>query len=201
MKLPNTAYTDPPWRMHEIDHGFTVEDVWALPTPGGPDDFPKLVGMMSSGDTGDNPSWIARMLFSIRWKLGEVLGWDSPDAKVGKRVATLRDRLPADLREGPAGPEFDRLPFSSVFLTGNEFAAELSNKTCHAVMHLAWVPDSTDSSASAGGYHGQMAVLVKPNGRLGRLYMAAILPFRYLFVYPPLLKGIAKEWEAQATSR
>jgi hypothetical protein len=194
MMLPKSAYADPPWRMHELDHDFTVEDVWALPTPGGPDDFPKLVRMMSGGDTGDNPSWIARTLFSIRWKLGELFGWDAPDSKVGSRVATLRDRLPADLRDGPAGPKFERLPFSSVFLTKDEFAAEMSNKTCHAVMHLTWVPDGT------GAYRGQMAVLVKPNGRLGRLYMAAILPFRYLLVYPPLLKGIGKEWEAQANS-
>jgi hypothetical protein len=194
MKLPKSAYTDPPWRMHEIDQGFAVEDVWALPTPGGPDDFPKLVRMMSGGDTGDNPSWIARTLFAIRWKLGEWFGWDNPDSKVGTRVATLRDRLPADLREGPAGPEFDRLPFSSVFLTKDEFAAEMSNKTCHAVMHLTWVPDGS------GGYRGQMAVLVKPNGRLGSLYMAAILPFRYILVYPPLLKGIGKEWAGQANN-
>jgi hypothetical protein len=190
MKLPKSAYTDPPWRMHEIAPDFTVEDVWALPTPGGPDDFARLLRLMSGGDTSDNPSWIARTLFAIRWKLGELFGWDSPDSRVGTRVATLRDRLPADLREGPAGPEFGRLPFSPVFLTGNEFAAEMSNKTCHAVMHLTWVPDDT------GGYRGQMAVLVKPNGRLGRLYMAAILPFRYLFVYPPLLKGIARAWQA-----
>jgi len=194
MKLPKSAYTDPPWRMHEIAPEFTVEDVWALPTPGGPDDFPRLLKLMSGGDTSDNPSWIARTLFAIRWKLGELFGWDDPDSKVGSRVATLRDRLPADLREGPAGPTFERLPFTSVFLTSNEFAAEMSNKTCHAVMHLTWVPDGT------GRYRGQMTVLVNPNGRLGRLYMAAILPFRHLLVYPPLLKGIAKEWEAQANN-
>jgi hypothetical protein len=194
MKLPKSAYTDPPWRMHEIAPDFTVEDVWALPTPGGPDDFARLLRLMSGGDTSDNPSWIARTLFAIRWKLGELFGWDSPDSRVGTRVATLRDRLPADLREGPPGPEFDRLPFSPVFLTGNEFAAEMSNKTCHAVMHLTWVPDDS------GGYHGQMAVLVKPNGRLGRLYMAAILPFRYLFVYPPLLKGISRAWQADLSA-
>jgi hypothetical protein len=30
--------------------------------------------------------------------------------------------------------------------------------------------------------------------------MAAILPFRYVLVYPPLLKGIGKEWEGQANN-
>ena len=45
-------------------------------------------------------------------------------------------------------------------------------------MHVGWVPDGH------GGYRGQMAVLVKPNGMLRPAYMAAIKPFRYLMVYP-----------------
>jgi hypothetical protein len=39
-----------------------------------------------------------------------------------------------------------------------------------------------------------MAVLVKPNGLLGRLYMAAIKPFRHTIVYPPMLRRIGREW-------
>lgn len=87
MKLPNTAHTSRPWRIHEITPDFRLEDVWALPTPGGPEDFPRLV-------------------------------------------------------------------------------------------------------------RGQMAVLVKPNGLLGRVYMAAIAAFRYLIVYPPMLRGIEQQWRA-----
>jgi hypothetical protein len=43
MRLPNTAHTSRPWRIHEFTRDFRLEDVWALPTPGGPDDFPRLV--------------------------------------------------------------------------------------------------------------------------------------------------------------
>ena len=43
MRLPNTAHTSRPWRIHELTGDFRLEDVWALPTPGGPDDFPRLV--------------------------------------------------------------------------------------------------------------------------------------------------------------
>jgi hypothetical protein len=57
-------------------------------------------------------------------------------------------------------------------------------------MHMSWVPDD------AGGYRGQMAVLVKPNGLFGKLYMAGIAPFRYLIVYPPLMRDIAQTWRA-----
>ena len=188
MKLPKSAHTSRPWRIHALAPDFRLEDVWALPTPGGPDDFPRLVRQVATGDTSDNPSWAARTLFAIRWKLGELLGWDDPGASVGSRVPSLRDRLPADLRDAPAGPDLDRLPFSSVYQTENEWAAEMANRTVHAVMHIGWVPDD------AGGYRGQMAALVKPKGLFGTAYMAAIAPFRHLIVYPPLMRGIGQEW-------
>jgi hypothetical protein len=188
VKLSNAAHTARPWRIHEIAPDFRLYDVWALPTPGGPDDLPRLVHQFAVGDTADTPSRFARALFAIRWKVGALLGWDAPDAGVGSRVPPLRDRLPADLRDGPTGPAFATLPFTSVYLTDDEWAAEMANRTVHAVMHIGWVPDD------AGGYRGQMAVLVKPNGLFGRAYMATMAPFRHLIVYPPLMRDIGQEW-------
>jgi hypothetical protein len=181
MRLPNTAHTSRPWRIHELTRDFRLQDVWALPTPGGPDDFPRLVQRFTSGDPSKSSSRAVRTLFAIRWKIGGLLGWDDPDAGLGSRVPTLRDRLPADLRETP-GPDFAALPFTSLYLLGDEFAAEIANRTMHGVMHIGWVPDGI------GGYRGQMAVLVKPNGLFGSAYMAAIRPFRHLIVYPPMLR-------------
>lgn len=185
MKLPDTAHASRPWRIHEITPDFRLYDVWALPTPGGPDDFPRLVQQFAVGDTADNPSWFARTLFAIRWKVGAL----HPDSGVDSRMPTLRDRLPVDLRDGPSGPKFDTLPFSPIYLTNNEWAAEMANRTMHGVIHIGWVPED------AGGYRGQMAVLVKPNGLFGRAYMAVIAPFRHLIVYPPLMRGIKREWQ------
>jgi hypothetical protein len=131
-------------------------------------------------------------LFAIRWKVGEVLGWDEPASGIGSRTATLRDRLPADLRDGPTGPEVaESLPFTSLYLTDYEWAAEIANRTMHGVMHIGWVPDGT------GGYRGQMAVLVKRNGLFGHAYMAAILPFRHFIVYPRMLDAIGRRWRAR----
>jgi len=191
MTLPNTAHTSRPWRIHELTRDFRLEDVWALPTPGGPEDFPRLVALMASGERPQGSSPAARTLFAIRWKVGELLGWDGPDAGLGSRVPTLRDRLPLDLRDAPSAPDF-HAPFTSLYLTGDEFAAEIANRTVHGVMHLGWVPDGT------GGYRGQMAVYVKPNGLLGTAYMAAIRPFRHLIVYPPMLRQIGRAWRAGA---
>jgi hypothetical protein len=188
MRLPDTAHTSRPWRIHEIAPDFRLEDVWELEGRGGPDDFPRLVALIAARDLSQASSRAVRMLSSIRWKLGELLGWDDPDAGVGSRVPTLHDRLPADLREAP-GPEFDALPFTSLYLTDDEFAAESANRTMHGVLHLGRVPDP------AGGYRAQMAVLVKPNGLFGSAYMATIRPFRHLIVYPALMREGRKWWD------
>jgi Protein of unknown function (DUF2867) len=192
MKLPNTEHTSRPWRIHELTRDFRLEDVWALPTPGGPDDFPRLVDGFASANGSQRLSGAARALWEIRWKLGQVFGWDDPGTGVGSRVPTLRDRLPADLRDRPSGPDFDALPFSPLYLLDDEWAAETANKTVHGVLHLGWVPDGAD------GYRGQMAVLVKPNGLFGSGYMAAIRPFRHLIVYPALMRGLEREWQGGA---
>jgi hypothetical protein len=192
VRLPNSAHTSRPWRIHEFTRDFRLEDVWALPTPGGPDDFPRLVQMMASSDPSQSSSGAARTLFAIRWKVGELLGWDGPEASLGSRVPTLRDRLPVDLRDAPSGPDFQALPFTSLYLLDDEWAAEIANRTMHGVMHIGWVPDQT------GGYRGQMAVYVKPNGLFGTAYMAAIRPFRHLIVYPQMMRETGRNWRARA---
>ena len=201
MRLPKSAHTSRPWRIHELTEDFQLEDVWELPTPGGPDDLARLVQQFTSRSE-DDPV-VLRALFALRWKLGELFGWDKPCSGVGARVRSLRERLPADLLEAPRGPDLRAVPgqedaegppiFSSVYQTHDEWVAELANKTVHALMHIGWVPDDFGS-----GYHAQMAVLVNPNGRFGKAYMAAIKPFRYAFVYPLLLRSIGRRWQIQA---
>jgi len=191
MRLPNSAHASRPWRIHELTRDFEVEDVWALPTPGGPDDFPLLVEGFASADPSQSASGAVRALFAIRWKIGELLGWDTEDTGIGSRVSALQDRLPADLREAGTGPAFTGLPFTPLYMLDDEWAAEIANRTMHGVLHLGWVPDG------AGGYRGQLAVLVKRNGLLGSAYMAAIRPFRHVLVYPQMLRDIERRWRAR----
>jgi hypothetical protein len=204
-KLPVSEHTRMPWRIHAIANDFRVEDVWALPTPGGPDDFPRLVALMESFDPAQ-VSPVVAALFALRWRLGGLLGLDRGETGLGTRVPSLRDRLPVDLRADvdarlPAqhSPRVASLeprlrglpaesPFRPVYLTDREAALEIANETMHGVLHLGWVPDGH------GGYRGQMAVLVKPNGLFGRAYMAAIAPFRYALVYPLMLRTIGRMW-------
>jgi Protein of unknown function (DUF2867) len=201
MRLPKTAHTSIAWRVHEFTGDFELEDVWDLPTPGGPDDLGRLVDMTAAGRFADGREYPAvfRALFALRWTLGEIFGWDKPDSGVGQRVRSLRERLPADLLEAPRGPDRREAPgrtevdgppiFTSVYLTHDEWVSEVANRTVHSLIHIGWVPDE-----SGAGYHAQMAVLVKPNGLLGKAYMAAIKPFRYLIIYPALMRSIERQW-------
>jgi hypothetical protein len=187
MRLPAAAHTSMSWRIHELIPDFRLEDVWALPTPGGPDDFPRLVRRFASQASPEGLPPAARALWAIRQKLGEWLGWDDAAGGLGARVSTLYDRLHAELRDRP-GPSSETGPFTSLYMLENEWAAEAANRTMHGVIHLGWVPDAT------GAFRGQMAVLVKPNGLFGTAYMAAIRPFRHLIVYPAMMRRLDRSW-------
>jgi uncharacterized protein DUF2867 len=201
MRLPKTAHTSRPWRVHEFTGDFELEDVWELPTPGGRDDLARLVQLTVRLSDGYEYPAVFRALFTLRWKIGKLFGWDEADAGVGERVPSLRERLPPDLLEGPRGPDLHAVPgrrevdgppiFVSLYQTRDEWVAEYASKTVHSLQHIGWVPDD-----SGGGYHAQMAVLVKPNGWLGKAYMAAVKPFRYALVYPMLLRFFGRQWQA-----
>jgi hypothetical protein len=174
LKLLDSAHTSQPWLIHEIAPEFDLQDVWALPTPGGSGDFPRLVEWGASLDPARSSSVVVRGLFAARWKLGALFGWDGSQAD-GVDQISLRDRLPPHLRDVSPDLRFDASPFTPLYRTDDEFAAEIINRTVHGVLHLGWVREQ------GGGYRGQMAILVKRNGLLGTAYMAAISPFRRLF--------------------
>jgi hypothetical protein len=184
MRLPDTEHTTRPWKIADIAPDFRLEDVWALPTPGTAEDFPLLVEQFTKFNPVSHSPAVVRALFAIRFAIGRILGWDSP--RQTEAAPTLRDRVPADLRDRPAAAA--PAPFSTLYQTDDEWAAEIANRTMHGVLHLGWV------RTPSGGYRGQMAVLVKPNGLLGAAYMTAIAPFRYLIVYPAMLRTLGRQW-------
>ncbi len=182
-----------------------MEDVWALPAHGGAEDFPALLDLMVSSDPANAESFASRTLWRVRICLGSWFGLGTisapidsgPDAAAdrlpipGTNDVSLTDRLPADLRDTASDLEFRSLPFTPLYRTDVEFAAEFSNRTVHGVLHLAWV------DRGAGRYDGQLAVYVKPRGRFGTAYMALIAPFRYLVVYPALMRQVERTWGAR----
>jgi hypothetical protein len=208
MRIPVTAHTSSRWRIREIAPDFRVEDVWALPAEGGADDFETLLEVMLSGGMPDSP--LFRFLWWVRDQLGRwfdigrisgpAAGRDDPGAEAalpipGTNQTSLSERLPDDLRDTARDVRFDAVPFKALYRTNDEFAAEMSNRTVHSVMHLAWVGQGD------GRFRGEMAVYVKPRGLLGTAYMALIKPFRYLIVYPALMRHIEHEWSTRSEQR
>ena len=187
MKLPKSGHTSRRWLIHEVAPDFELLDVWALPTPGNRDDFPLLLKLMTSLDPTQSASLLVRLLFGAREKLGAMFGWDGDDAGLDARVQSLRSRVPAELRAQPV-PDFENLPARALYVTDDEFAAEVANKTVHGLLHVGWV------SNEEGGYHGQLAVLVKWNGALGTAYRGLIEPFRHLIVYPTMMRELDRTW-------
>ena len=81
MRLPPTAHISRPWRLHELTPDFEVEDVWALPTPGGPDELLRLVSHIASSEfPPERAPRIVHALWEARWKLGRLLGCDEREA-------------------------------------------------------------------------------------------------------------------------
>jgi hypothetical protein len=206
MRVATAVLESRPWRIHEIAPDFTVEDVWALPAHGHADEFQSLVDVMVFLDFPDSTSLPTRVLWGARDLLGRFFGLgrisapsDSAESRAagqlpipGTHETSLIDRLPDDLRNTAADLDLGSKPFVPLYRTEDEYAAELSNRTVHAVMHLAWV------DRGEGRYQGQMAVYVKPRGQLGKAYMAFIKPFRYWVVYPALMRHVERAWNRRA---
>ncbi|WP_101949357.1 DUF2867 domain-containing protein [Mycobacterium sp. 3519A] len=189
MKLPDSDHFSHHWLIHDFTRDFRFEGVWALPTPGGHDDFPRLVRILTGFDEARRPGSLVGALFAIREAVGRMFGWDGKLDGSGR--PSLRRRLPAELA---ADPQAVTLPmgFVPLYQTDSEWAAELINKTVHGVVHVGW------TQRGPGDYRGQIAMLVKPNGFLGRAYLAAIAPFRYLIIYPRLLSWVGRKWSTAA---
>jgi hypothetical protein len=196
VKLPNSAHEQHPFVIARIAPDFRLLDVWALPVEGDRDEFGRFIETVASLDPAKTGSALSRALFWVRFRLGELFGWD--DTAKERAIpendeTTLSARLPEFLRgsvDAPVGRPAGR--FTPLYRTEQEWAAELSNETVHGVLHLAWVP------GRAGRYRAQMGIYVKPRGKLGRIYLKLIQPFRHLIVYPVLTRQIGRAWEAQS---
>jgi hypothetical protein len=192
MKPDQSSTAGSTWLIHDIAPDFTVLDTWALDTPGRVDDFAGLVEQFVDHDLASSRSAAARLLFRLRWRLGEWFGWDDESAGLDHRVESLRSRVDPALA-ARSGPDPRALPFRTLYQTDTEWAGEMANRTVHGVLHLGWVRDP----AHPGAYRGQLTVLVRPNAVWGRAYMAGIAPFRHLVVYPSIMRGAAAHWRAR----
>jgi hypothetical protein len=195
MKIPNSEHEAHPWLIARIAPDFDLLDVWALPVEGRADEFDALVKIATALDPTKSESSATRALFWLRFRLGDLFGWDDVSSELpipGSADTTLSARVPEDLRDTVTRPVVvGSAKFVPIYRTDVEWAAEISNSTVHAVMQVGWVEQGD------GVYRAQMGIYVMPRGRLGEAYMALIGPFRHLIVYPAMMRQIARAWDAR----
>jgi len=195
-RIDPADHADPSWHINQVAADFDLIDAWQLPVTGEPDEFSEFVRFFRSQDLGhDENSTLYGLLFTVREKLGDVLGWDEEvltQPIPGCQETSLRDRLSDELRATIDPSEDKAEEFRMVYETDAEAAMELSNSTVHAAIHFAWIR-STDGLTC----FGQMGIFVKHRGRLGRIYMPAIAPFRHYIVYPALMRRLEAGWRTR----
>ncbi|MFE0027863.1 DUF2867 domain-containing protein [Amycolatopsis sp. NPDC059021] len=193
------------WIIDDIVRDFDVEDVWALPIEGGPDDFEAVIDLMHSIDFPGAAPLPVRLLWGIRDLLGRMFGLgristSADDAGAwppvpGTGERSLIGRVPAELRDTATDSRLADKPFRPLYRAGTELADEISNRTMYGVMHLAWVDQG------GGRYQAHMTVYVKPRGAVGKAYMAFIKPFRYAIIYPALMRYLGRYWAERRGAR
>lgn len=205
MRVPIEVLKTQRWIIEDVVCDFDVEDVWALPIDGGPDDFEAVIDFMGSIEFPGSAPLPVRLLWGVRDLLGRVFGLgristSADDAGASPPVPgtdeqSLIGRVPPKLRNTATDSRLTDKPFRPLYRTGTEYAEEISNRTMYGVMHLAWV------DRGAGRYQAQMTVYVKPRGAFGKAYMALIKPFRYAIIYPALMRYLERGWAERHSSR
>lgn len=176
-----------PWMVHELLADLAIEDVWQFPVrlrPG--DSLADFRREMTAAVGTMNEFGAAALLFRLRLRIGRLLDWDRRAAEAPPRQ--LYRRFLAAHPDVSAVAAVDESPFSFVYSTADEYLGEIENRTVLAAVHLGRV------EVAESEYVVRLAVYVAPKGRLGRLYMALIKPFRLWVVYPAIMEATARAW-------
>jgi hypothetical protein len=96
-----------------------------------------------------------------------------------------------------------RLPIASTN-TARTWSGRRRSQIVHAVLYLAWV----GKGSNLGSERAQTRIkdrwgvyVIKPHGRLGTAYVAAIAPFRHRIVYPALMREIGRAYREQGEAQ
>lgn len=192
MKVDRKEHIDRNLKIHDLLKDFKVEDVWLLPI--NLDRQHSLTDVLEQLIITKNKiseKGLVGKLFNLRLYIGKVFHWDNKKAsskkysigELGERYAKAEHLNLEDLPQSKIGN------FAPVYYLDNESLLELENNIVQAAIHLVKIQKSDNN------YIVNMAVYVKPKGRLGYLYMLAIKPFRLLIVYPTLMKELKIQWE------
>jgi len=191
MQIKNEAHFKNTWIVQDLLADFEVEDVWQFPVTLQEVHTialfqAQLFGAMEQLSQKGLPG----LLFKFRFFLGQLFGWDKPKSTINNALkkGSIRERYAKRYQLTKEDLQsVGEADFEPVYVLDNESLAEIKNETVHAGLHLSKVPLND-------AFTVQMAVYVKPKGRLGTFYMALIKPFRMAIVYPAMMRMVGKHW-------
>jgi hypothetical protein len=190
------SFLELPLLVHTFLREVPLRDVSVVDLPGGPRGASLAdVRALTTEKSLLHTNLLTRLLFGLRFFLGRVFRWDTPDrgarAPSTSYVHRLSDEARARSLVQPGTPDGQ---FRFVYVFANEALSEIINATVHAFLCSALVP-------MQGGYRLYWAIYVKAVTRWTGLYMAIIEPFRRYIVYPSLLGHLRRAWLRTTSER
>jgi hypothetical protein len=182
MRASAAEYRALPLRAHELLRDVPLYDVSFVDLPGGGGG--RTVADIRALESATAPSHIATLLYSLRYFLGRVFGWDRepmrPEDSFLERLSE-RDRRDSEITPGTPDGHFWVL-----YQFPGETLRETRNRTVHGFICTALV-------SCPNGYCLYWGVYVRRASWLTRPYLVAIEPFRRL-LYPAMLHRIRRAW-------
>ena len=186
MRIAPAEFRACPLRVHALLHDVPLEDVWAIRLAGGGAGrtIQDVRAVFIAGVEAAPP--IVKLLFSLRGRIGALLGWDR-QRPAWNAESSVHRLSAADRARSTAAPGTPDGRLSLLYRFENEQLSERRNATVHAFSSLSIreVP---------GGYLAYLAIYVQPVHRFTWLYMRAIAPFRRLVVYPAIIRKVVSAW-------
>jgi hypothetical protein len=188
IKISPVQHLKYPWQVHALCADFELEDVWRVPVElGAQHSLEMFMDQFKKAEAKLLKKGAAGLLFKLRLALGKLFGWDvqpDPNREGSIRLLYAQQKGLTVLQLPQAGNEM----FVPVYQLENEALSEIENETVHATLHFGRVP------LRENVWGIQMAVLVKPKGWFGKVYMLFIKPFRLWIVYPAMMRSASRMW-------
>lgn len=188
MRLAPELFLQKRLRGHQLLVDIPLLDVWQIDLKNGGNGrtIGDIRAVVEGASFRDLPL-VVRGLFSLREKMGAVLGWDYHPTSIPSNSYFYR--LEADDMANSIEPCGTRYPpLTLLYQFEGEVLLETINTTTHAFILFSL-------EAQTGGYRGYLAVYAKDQTWWSRYYMALIEPFRLWFVYPALVRTLKRLWQ------
>ena len=154
-ETPRAAHTSRPWRIHELAPDFRARGRLGAADAGRAGRLPAS-GASSPRSTRRADSSPPRAPCSrCAGSSASCFGWDEPGRGLGVAGADAARPRCRPTSATPRPAPTSRAAVHPLYLTEDEWAAEMANRTMHSVMHLGWVPDGDGRLPRPDGRAGQ----------------------------------------------